>query len=537
LALEDSGMNSPSPAAAATTPRTFLPLYACAAVAIAAYLYLFVRVLWRIGDEGDMLNGALAVAQGRVPYRDFFDLRGPASFYWLGLFFKVFGATWFVARTHLLLTGVVTSLLVYYLTVRASRRWDAALPCVVVTVLSIPFWPAAHHHWDSNLFALAAVAAFCRWQDVGKTRWLLAAGVLAGLTSCFIYQKGFLILAALLAAILASRFWLKVPLRPVRAGALVLAGYVVVGLGVLAWFAHLGALQDFLDATVRFPLQTYVDANRVPYAFHLTWLGLEDLGPFQHLPLPLMAAAGVLLMLPLLLIAALPALVLVSLAAWWITRRRAGPPSVPVVVYSLTGFALWLSEFHRKDMFHLIYGCPILLIALWLLWISLTDRRLPRVLPSAILAVSIAFLAVAHGATAASAHEQIATRRGVIVVPAGDAALRFLLSDSVHPGDYVLVYPYYATYYFLADVRNPTRFGEFMYGPGARPYIDEAIADLDAKRVKYVLWDTLLDGEAMKTWFPAYQVPPEGERPMERYFLEHYDQIAVLNGFRLLERR
>ncbi len=116
-----------------------------------------------------MLNGALAVTQGHVPYRDFFDLRGPGSFYWLGLFFKLFGATWFVARVHLLLTGVASSLLVYYLTVEgAPRRQDAVLPCALVTVLSVPFWPASHHHWDSNLFALAAVAAFCRWQDSAR---------------------------------------------------------------------------------------------------------------------------------------------------------------------------------------------------------------------------------------------------------------------------------------------------------------------------------------------------------------------------------
>ena len=55
--------------------------YFWVAAVATAYLYLFVRVQWRIGDEGDMLNGALAVTQGRVPYRDFYDLRGPLSFY------------------------------------------------------------------------------------------------------------------------------------------------------------------------------------------------------------------------------------------------------------------------------------------------------------------------------------------------------------------------------------------------------------------------------------------------------------------------
>lgn len=72
----------------------------------ALYLYPFVRVIWRIGDEGTLVYGAQRVASGALPYRDFFEVMGPASFYWLGFFFKLFGAQWLVARGVLLLTGV-----------------------------------------------------------------------------------------------------------------------------------------------------------------------------------------------------------------------------------------------------------------------------------------------------------------------------------------------------------------------------------------------------------------------------------------------
>ncbi len=96
---------------------------------------------------------------------------------------------------------------------------------------------------------------------------------------------------------------------------------------------------------------------------------------------------------------------------------------------------------------------------------------------------------------------------------------------------------YYSTYYFLADVRNPTRFGEMMYGPGTEPYFNEAIASLEAKRVKYILWDSRLTGDAMKTWFPTYQGPPNGEGPMERYFRKRYYDRWLLDGFRVLRRR
>ena len=509
--------------------------YFWVAAVATAYLYLFVRVQWRIGDEGDMLNGALAVTEGRVPYRDFYDLRGPLSFYWLGLFFKTFGATWQVARLHLLLTGTLTSLLVYHLTRRVSRGAGALLPCALVTVLSIPIWTASHHHWDSNLFALAATAAFFYWLDHGKSRWLFATGVLAGLTSCFIYQKGGLLLASFVAVMCVSRLYSRTPVNLARGICTIVAGYGVVGLVVLAWFFRLGALHDFFDATIRSPLNTYVDANRLPYAYHLL-LNALAFAPLDLFPRAVALAVAVLLTVPFLLIAALPFVVIVLLGV----RILTVPATVfrlPIIAYCLVGFALWFSEFHRRDVMHLIYGCPMLLIAAWLLWDSADRRRVVKIVVPAMIAIPLLLVATNRGLYAASANAHVLTRRGAIVLPQDDAALRFLLSDEVARGDYVFVYPYYATYYFLADVRNPTRFGEMMYGPGAKPLFDEAIAAIEAKQVKYVLWDTVVAGDNMKTWFPAYQQPPENERWMELYFQTHYEQFAVMNGFRILRRR
>jgi len=242
-------------------------------------------------------------------------------------------------------------------------------------------------------------------------------------------------------------------------------------------------------------------------------------------------------MIPLVLIAALPILV-IALYGVWLVRRTAGAIiQLPHLTYSVIGFALWFSEFHRKDIFHLIYGSPILLIAVLLMWSSIDRPRVVRILVPSGLGLALLFLGVTRASGAASAHERIVTRRGTIVVREDDAPLRFLLSDAVAAGDYVFVYPYYSTYYFLADIRNPTRFGQMMYGPGSEVYFNEAIASLEAKRVRYVLWDSRLTGNAMKTWFPTYQGPPNGDGPMERYLREHYRQVDTLNGFWLLERR
>jgi hypothetical protein len=129
------------------------------------------------------------------------------------------------------------------------------------------------------------------------------------------------------------------------------------------------------------------------------------------------------------------------------------------------------------------------------------------------------------------------SRRGIVAGFEQDQALRFLIGDQVRAGDFVFVYPYFSTYYFLADVRNPTRFGELLYWPGSKPYFDEAIRALEARQVKFVLLDTVMTVENMWQWFPAYEVPPEKERWMENYFSEHYEQVGLLNRFRLLRRK
>src|SRR2546430_4915814 len=76
--------------------------YALVGLGSAAYLYPFLRVLWRVGDEGTLVYGAQRVAEGAVPYRDFMEVMGPGTFYWLGRFFQTSRATWAFARPRLL---------------------------------------------------------------------------------------------------------------------------------------------------------------------------------------------------------------------------------------------------------------------------------------------------------------------------------------------------------------------------------------------------------------------------------------------------
>jgi hypothetical protein len=65
----------------------------------------------------------------------------------------------------------------------------------------------------------------------------------------------------------------------------------------------------------------------------------------------------------------------------------------------------------------------------------------------------------------------------------------------------------------------------------------EVISALERRKVRYVLWDTLVDGQNLKQWFPEYRQPPREKLVIEPYLTAHYDLIGIKNGFRVLRRK
>jgi len=505
------------------------------------YLYPFVRVLWRIGDEGTLVYGAQRVADGALPYRDFFEVMGPASFYWLGFFFKLFGTQWLVARGVLLFTGVATAMLMYWLCRRLEHTGNAVLPAVFFLIISIPIWPGTNHHWDSNLFALLAVAAFCLWQDRRRKAFLLLSGVGAGITSCFLQQKGLFLFLALLVVTFISSYQAKERKSQILSHlGLLTGGYAGVGFLVLMFFYLAGGLNDLLYANLIWPLSNYHHVNVVPYGYSL----FELFEPqweliFNHLfSPPRVKTLTALTMIPFYLILSLPLLLTFMIVGCCLNQaNRAKIFSSAILSYIILGSALWVSELHRKDMLHLIYGSPLFLIVFFtLLKHCFSNKRVLYGLIIGILSLGFFSLAAFNAAMATSANHSQSTRRGNIHVFKEDGALDFLLKNT-KPGEPVFIYPYYPMYYFLADVKNPTRYSILLYHINTEIQFNEVIQDLEKAKVKYVLWDTLVSGSNLSIWFPQYRQPDEDSLILEKYLHEHYEVLAVKNKFKIMQRR
>ena len=214
-------------------------------------------------------------------------------------------------------------------------------------------WPAVNHHVDSNFFALAAVACAVVWQDRRKDGLLFAAGALAGATTLVLQTKGVLLLPALLLWLWIERLRKSASLSSIG---IVAGGYIsAIGI-VLAYFWSRHALWDLIYANILWPYSHYGAANVVPYGLGLVrryWYSWP--GPMGGMRWTV--ALSAVLITPFVFVAVLPVLLPILGAA---RRRSLAKPEI--VLYWLCGCAFWLAEFHRKDMPHLVFGSPLLII-------------------------------------------------------------------------------------------------------------------------------------------------------------------------------
>jgi hypothetical protein len=143
---------------------------------------------------------------------------------------------------------------------------------------------------------------------------------------------------------------------------------------------------------------------------------------------------------------------------------------------------------------------------------------------------------VVSAAIATNANHKIATRVGNVYSFNEDYLMNFLLQNT-KPGEPVFIYPYCPMYYFLANVKNQTRYSILVYQINTEAQFDEAISDLEKNQTKYVLWDTYASANNLTTWFPQYCQPPEDRQILEKYLRGHYEVIAEKNKFKILQRR
>lgn len=512
-----STIEAPTREASAQKNVRYLVFILCSTL----YLLPFMRFLLQGTDEGTLVYGAVRIVHGQAFARDFFEIIGPGTFYWLAAFFKVFGVTFAASRICLFLTSLGTGVLMYFLSRKVCRRYQV-LPCILLGATYFGMlWPSISHHVDSNFFALLSVACVVLWQERRKDILLISAGVWAGTTMSVYQPKGLLLLLSIL-------LWLWMQYRrrliSIFPFILVIGGCCSVIGVVLVYFWSQDSLWHLVYVNFVWP-RRYGLVNVVPYGqgiIHYYW----DQWVIPKGALNWTIGMATVLITPFLFIATLPALlVILSARCKWNTLRP------EVLLLWLCGWALWLSELHRKDIHHLVFGSPLLII----LCVHLLGERREKIadLTLQILSISAGFLACFNLFMVLAAHT-LTTRVGSVAVFKSDPVLTFL-NDHVTPGEDIFVYPYNPMYYFLSATSNPTRYSILIRNYNTRSQFEEVIRDIDEHQVKYVVWDTSFAARAA-VFFPGSKSTRTEDLVVEPYLESHYKLVQESSGICLMER-
>jgi hypothetical protein len=514
-------------------------------------------------DEGLMLAAASRIAEGQVPYSDFWWFYPPGQPYVLASLWELFGPSLLPWRIVRVLCDAGVAVLAYALAVRGGASPRLALATWLAAALAMAYPSGPHPFPVVLVLALAALLLF--------EERPLTAGALAGIAAAWrIEFAAYLGLGIVLAyavrrggeaeagGIQRIRGGLEAARRGFDPTAFArdAGGFAVTALATaLLLFAPVVAaagVPDSWDLLVRYPIEDFADYQSLPFPLDYDGpLNTGSLGGF----LSDSAENLLLFYLPLALVLGLAG----SLLALALRFRRERWPQVATAVFAL-GTAHYLVT--RPDVFH---TAPLaVMVAVLAAW-AIAGRREPLAAGRAPSARRLAGLAGGALAALGIAYAivegldrrwlELRTDYAELRLPPADGvrvreAARIPLERAVRhvrervpPGRpiYVatrrsdLVTSGYPLFYVLADRHNPTRYD--IQAPGVvttAPVQREIVRDLRRTRPPVVVRWT-----APVTAAPEPNLGGEssGVTVLDDYLRRAYRPEARFGEFVILERR
>lgn len=563
-----------------------------------------------IPDEGLLLHVAERLADGQVPYRDVYFIYTPGWLYLLAGLFRVFGTSLAIEHALRFAAHVALVLVVYGLAARLAWRPLAVAAALIVIASGVSSY--------RTLIGLVTMWTLMRYAEMARARWLIASGLLVGVSYLVGQEIGVYTLGAALGYLVidwllqsrwfgsirrrawplptapdsvddgAAGVWrriLQALLRPpyvanssetrgdeaagdepgpyvprakprseaqqyggpgtpaliaIWRAALLIAAACSVLLPWVTIIAAQGALPAMLDDTLRV---TFLHQSRY---MHVSLPPPWPLVPDELAANVVWGPPAYLLYVKLLLY--LP-LVTVAAAAGVVGARllRGGDLATVRRVLPLALFAaLALGTLgFRADYYHLRQLLPITLIFLaWLLSelrVVVLGQGWPRWTAAGALVPFALILGLNAGEAAVQWQQLVApldTTRGTVRVDATTArdlgGLLGALDERTTPSEPIYVAPAETAVYFLADRRNPTRFGQLVptetevlrENDGAQQR--DLIAAVEAAGVRWVVTANLdnVDGVPFAAYAPL----------IARYLDEHFEP-EMRYGYWTLQRR
>lgn len=219
-------------------------------------------------DEGLVLVGAERVLRGELPYRDFWTLYAPGSFYIVAGLYALFGEFVLVERSFDVAAKTAIVTLVFAVVLQFGRRTVAVVAGVLSLGLLLYLRSYSAPLFPAMAASLAAVLALHRTSLAAQSRPALLAGVAVGVTTWFRHDLGAYTLMAC-AGFLIHLAW-DVDFGGRRAGVLATVGWLAAGLAlslgpIVAFFAFSVPAADLYRDFVEIPLSVYPRVRALPF--------------------------------------------------------------------------------------------------------------------------------------------------------------------------------------------------------------------------------------------------------------------------------
>ena len=297
-------------------------------------------------DEGSTATQALRILRGDLIYRDFFTVVTPLSYYTIAALFRMFGEQLMVMRWAALVSGVGIVFVTLLIGRRVSAWPFAAAAALMTTVWGWFLGTPNFYSLEAALFSLVALACYVR--GAPSPRWMIAAGIAAGLSAMTKQNTGAYTAAGLLITIWASRlFDSENDWRGRFKMTMQFAGGIAIPVvPTLLWLMLSGAGSYLYESWVYYPLIKY------PSRFGLPFPDLLPLPEDSFERWTRIAIYLPVLVYPLALIA------IAVLAYRWQRRndRAAKHEGHALLAITLVGLLTLLQSWPRADVTHILFG-------------------------------------------------------------------------------------------------------------------------------------------------------------------------------------
>jgi len=237
------------------------------------YLSL-LRPLYTYSDEGIFTYGAIRILNGEILYKDFFASNAPLNYYLLAGLFKLFGANTEVTFWCYAIVGALTAVLIYIIAkeVNFSDLFSFLFVCFFIVSKSTTIIEYSHH-WLSGLFSLLSILFFLKFIKNNIVESLFLSGLFAGITAGFFHPKGLFILIGILICLgifpINQKGLSRIILLP-------LLSFSLPFIIFLSYFFIKDALGDFFYQLIFWPINNYSYLHQYPSYYYPTKLFLLE---------------------------------------------------------------------------------------------------------------------------------------------------------------------------------------------------------------------------------------------------------------------